>query len=208
MKLDISGLPEFKAQVEKLSRKMENQILKEALMAAGEPILISALVHVPRKTGTLASQLAMRYFPSRKHMGYVIVGTFETREGKRKPATGSSFTGAAFYGSFVEYGHFLGADPAKARGFPKFVQRDGETFITWPGRQAVSNRPDGGPPSRPLTRALHSSGLSPTLAGLLRDNRRLCCGGRYPAFATFRSDWSTTTSMSDCSGSFAPYKTR
>lgn len=100
MKVYLEGFEELLEVMRSLGPKITSRLLRGALKRAAEPMLHAARSLVPVDTGFLASQILLVTMASTRVKGsYSAVVTTKGR---------GLYQGEAFYGAFLELGHFAG----------------------------------------------------------------------------------------------------
>lgn len=100
--VDISVLGDraLERQLEALTRRLQRKLTRQALKPAMRIVERRSKQLVPVKTGLLKKNIKVRPMKrSRSRMGYLVTSGGMTRKGKM-----TDFTGAAYYGGFVEFG--------------------------------------------------------------------------------------------------------
>jgi HK97 gp10 family phage protein len=96
--IEVKGLKELEAKLRELAKPQK--IVRQGLRAGAKPIQKTAKALAPKQSGKLAKSIRVRAGkPNKKGRLTVIV----TTSGKD-----NLFTGATYYGAFVELGHFTG----------------------------------------------------------------------------------------------------
>jgi len=96
-RIRIEGAEELKRTLAELDAKLQKQIARKALRAGAKPIRDEARANANVRTGLMQSEIKVRAGRSRRGIIRVLV------------ALGSkAFQGKAFYGNFVNFGHFVG----------------------------------------------------------------------------------------------------
>lgn len=96
--VQVSGIEDINARLSTLDKRIARKVTSRALRAGGKMVQSAAQALCPEETGTLAKSIKVRAGQRRKGKVRIIVGA-----GK------SWFTGPAFYGAFVEFGHKQGS---------------------------------------------------------------------------------------------------
>lgn len=94
VRISVDGLAEAERALRELGPKIAKRVLRKAVKAGGNRVLLAAQLKSPYDTGLLLSTLVARTGTSKKR------GTVSARVGMKA----GDFKGEAFYGSFVEYG--------------------------------------------------------------------------------------------------------
>lgn len=94
--LRLNGTQDVRAALLALEEKVAKRIARAALKAGAEPMLHAARSKAPVDTGDLVESLKISTGTKKGK----LVARVQTKEGDYK--------GKTFYGSFIEYGHYLG----------------------------------------------------------------------------------------------------
>ncbi len=108
--LRLEGFDELLQQLHQMEAAVEHRLAQEAVDAGAAVVLAQAIANVPVDTGNLKQLLKIRRPKKRsRSRAAALVGT-GTQYTSRGYAAGRQDD---FYGSFVEYGHFLGKRHAR-----------------------------------------------------------------------------------------------
>ena len=94
LKVDVKGLKELKRNIRKITKKLERRVLKDASLAAAEPIRKEAARLVPRSAG--------RPSKGKKHLADSLITKFRMKRGRFRATIGPKKD--QFHGLFVEFG--------------------------------------------------------------------------------------------------------
>ena len=104
-KISLKGDKELLKRIEDAPLKMQRALFRGPLKTAAKILLERIKAEVPKGAGDLARSLKVRAIKrSRVRVGYIV------RTGKEDAV----FSGATFYGAFVELGHKIGKRLSKA----------------------------------------------------------------------------------------------
>lgn len=93
---NISGLKELEEKLKRLPLEVQRTAVTEAATTALEITLDAARANAPVLTGLLRSEIALKPLPDSRYPG----ATVEVGD--------EAYSGDAFYGSFIEFGHHWG----------------------------------------------------------------------------------------------------
>lgn len=128
----VEGLRELQRAMLELPKQLQGKVTQQALAAAAQPIVESARLRAPEKTGRLAKAIYSRR--SRRSTPNLQVRDITVRSGKRQ----AQRDGDAYYWKFIEFGR--AAIEAKPGRLLKFTAPDGRTVYTRSAK-AIPARP-------------------------------------------------------------------
>ena len=130
--VEVKGLRERQRAMLELPEQIQGRVTQQALAAAAQPIVESARLRAPERTGRLAKAIYSRR--SRKSTPNMQIRDITVRSGKKQAQRDAD----AYYWKFIEFGR--AAIEAKPGRLLKFTAADGSTVYTRSAK-AIPARP-------------------------------------------------------------------